>query len=73
MDKKKPRLVVTSESTTGMNQKFQDTLTGEVITRTEVARRIDSGQYEGYHHYRNEDGKLIIRSNPDGSEKNNLG
>ena len=73
MSNKKPRLIVTDESSTGMNQKFQDTLTGEIITRTEVARRIDSGQYDDYHHYRNEEGKLIIRSNPDGTEDNNLG
>ncbi len=73
MGKKKPRLVVVKENQSGMNEAFRDTVTNEVITRTEAARRIDSGQYDDYHHYRNEDGKLIIRSNPDRKESNNLG
>ena len=69
----KQRLVVTKESNSGMNQEFHDTKTGENMNRTEVARAIDAGKYPGYHHYIDHEGKLIIRSNPNGRNDDNLG
>lgn len=69
----KQRLIVTKESNTGMNQEFHDTKTGENMTRTEVARTIDAGKYPAYHHFRNHEGELIIRSNPNGKSDDNLG
>ncbi|MBI9100650.1 MAG: DUF3892 domain-containing protein [Spirochaetaceae bacterium] len=69
----KSRLIVTKEEDTGMNAQFKDTGTGETLTRTEVARRIDQGQYSNYHHYRDDNNRLVIRSNPDGKKSNNLG
>lgn len=70
---KQTKLRVIQESESGMNQKFLIQNTGEVVGRQEMARKIDAGEVTGYHHYRNDDNKLIIRSNPDSSDKNNLG
>lgn len=70
MTKKQPRLEVVEESTSGLNKKFKDTKTGEILTRGQVADRIN--QYDDYH-IMHKDGKRIIRSNPDSSEDNNLG
>ncbi|MEK4349674.1 hypothetical protein MKX41_02425 [Paenibacillus sp. FSL R5-0475] len=67
---KRPRLEVIQESSTGLNQKFKDNLTGEIVTRGHVAKNID--KYDGYHVMK-VDGKNVIRSNPDGKEGNNLG
>ena len=72
MARKKPRLSVVQEEKTGMNSLFLDEKTKETLSRTEVARRIDNGELSGYHHFRNENKRLIIRSNPDGKTENNL-
>jgi hypothetical protein len=66
------RLKVTQESETGRNQRFRDTLTGEEMSRSEVVRRIEHGQYSNYH-VREINGVKTPVSNPDGSEGNNLG
>lgn len=65
----KPRLKVVDESSSGLNRKFQDTKTGEILTRGQVADRIH--EYQDYHLMK-VDGKRIIRSNPDSNENNNL-
>lgn len=67
---KKPLLIVVDESPTGLNRKFEDTKTKEILTRGEVADNIE--QYPGYH-VMEKNGKRIIRSNPDSSKDNNLG
>lgn len=67
---KKPRLEVVQETTTGLNQKFKDNLTGQIVTRGQVAKNIDN--YDGYHIMKL-GGKNVIRSNPDGKSGNNLG
>ncbi|SET55138.1 hypothetical protein SAMN05660297_02732 [Natronincola peptidivorans] len=67
--KKEPRLKVIKESPTGLNQKFLDTETNEVVNRGYVADNIDD--YPGYH-VMNKNKKRIIRSNPDGCKDNNL-
>ena len=72
MVKKCPRLTVTLESKSGMNQKFRDNLTGETLTRTGVVRRIERGDITDYHYYRDNKGQLVIRSNPDGDTRDNL-
>lgn len=66
------RLKVTRESDTGRNQRFRDTRTGEEMSRSEVVRRIEGGQYENYH-VREINGVKTPVSNPDSSEGNNLG
>lgn len=68
----KPRLEVINESETGLNTRFKDTKTGEILTRTQVADRIKQGQYPDYHNM-HMNGKRIPRSNPDGNKDNNLG
>ncbi len=67
--KEKPRLKVVDESKTGLNRKFLDTHTGEILTRGKVADNIKD--YSGYHVMR-KDGKRIIRSNPNNNEADNL-
>jgi Protein of unknown function (DUF3892) len=69
---KKARLSVISEEKTGMNLRFRDNRTGEDLTRTQVARKIDQGKILGYQHYRNGENRLVIRSIPDDSLTNNL-
>lgn len=70
---KKPRLVVVAETPTGRNSHFNDTRSGETISRAEAVRRIESGQYPDYH-VREVNGVKTPVSNPDGKGgKNNLG
>lgn len=66
------RIKVTQESDTGRNQRFIDTKTGEEMTRTQFAKKIDKGIYPKYHN-RNVNGVTTPVSNPDKSENNNLG
>lgn len=69
--KKEPRLKVIQESSTGLNQKFIDTKTGETLTRGKVADNIKN--YPDYHVMKMPNGNRVIRSNPDGKDGNNLG
>ena len=71
-----PKLKVVSESPTGLNKEFQYTPSGEVLTRGQVADRIEQGEIPGYHvMHKDVNGRTlrIPRSNPDSSNKNNLG
>ena len=63
---------VTAETNTGRNVAFQDTKTGNEMTRDEFTREIDNGVYPNYH-TRIINGVKTPVSNPDGSEGNNLG
>lgn len=69
---RKPRLRVTSESDTGRNQNFIDTRTGEEMTRAQVVRKIESGDYDDYH-VRVVNGVKTPASNPNKEEGDNLG
>lgn len=69
MHRKKPRLEVVDESKTGLNRKFRDTNTGEILTRGQVADNIKD--YDDYHVMK-VDNKRIIRSNPNKNEDDNL-
>lgn len=69
---KKQRITVTSESETGRNQKFHDNLTGRNMNRDQFVRSIELGRYDGYH-VRMINGVPTPCSNPDNSERNNLG
>ena len=66
------RIKVVEESDSGRNQRFQDTVSREVLTRAELVRRIERGKYPNYH-VRDVAGKKTPVSNPDHSEGNNLG
>jgi len=66
------RIKVVEESGSDRNERFQDTRTREVLTRPELVRRIERGQYPNYH-VRNVDGLKTPVSNPNESEGNNLG
>lgn len=67
---KNPRLEVVKESPTGLNQKFKDTQTGEILNRGQVADKIK--EYPDYH-VMHKDNKRIIRSNPNPNKNDNLG
>ncbi|ACK68225.1 conserved hypothetical protein [Rippkaea orientalis PCC 8801] len=66
------RISVTSENTKGGNEKFHDNYTGEDMTRKEFVGKIKNGEYANYH-IRKINGRETPVSNPDKSEKNNLG
>ena len=68
---KKPRLTVTQESPTGRNERFQDTRTGQSLTRRQVVQKIESGTYNEYH-VREINGVKTPVSNPDRTKSNNL-
>lgn len=63
---------VISESESGRNLRFVDTSTNKQMTRNQFVREIGRGNYEGYH-VRNINGVDTPVSNPDRSERNNLG
>ena len=66
------RVTVVAENETGRNVAFQDTKTGDDMTRAQFARQIDEGKYPTYHN-RIINGVKTPVSNPDASEGNNLG
>ena len=45
----KKRVSVTKESSTGRNQKFHDNKTENNMTRTQLVKKIETGEYENYH------------------------
>jgi alpha-acetolactate decarboxylase len=66
------RITVVNESESGRNQQFRDNVSGETMSRPVFVQRIESGQYPNYH-VRNIEGVKTPASNPDGSDRNNLG
>ncbi len=66
------RVSVVSESESGRNQRFRDNLKDVVMSRPEFVRQIENGVYPHYH-IRVIAGVKTPASNPDGSERNNLG
>ena len=67
----KPRLIVTRENNTGRNTHFQDTLTGENMTRAQTVKKIKIGEYDDFH-IRKINGIDTPVSNPDSDNENNL-
>jgi len=66
------RISVIQESNSGRNQRFRDNYTGIEMTRNELVRKIERGNYDNYH-IREINGVKTPVSNPDKSENNNLG
>lgn len=64
-------IIVTQESKTGRNLAFRDPTKKQDMSRAEFVKRIEKGEYDGYH-IREINGIKTPASNPDGSEKNNL-
>ena len=69
---KKKRVSVTGESETGRNILFLDNKTGIKMSRKQFVHAINDGKYPDYH-IRNINGVATPCSNPDNSERNNLG
>jgi len=67
------KVVVTDESPSGLNRRFVDTSTGGSMTRGQFATEIQRGNYPEYHVRTLGDGRRIPASNPNGSDKDNLG
>jgi len=65
------KITVIRETPTGLNTHF-DVPSQGVVTRGRLADQIERGQHPDYH-VRRVDGRRIIASNPDSSDKNNLG
>ncbi|MFN2502030.1 MAG: hypothetical protein ABR530_08465 [Pyrinomonadaceae bacterium] len=66
------RISVIQESDSGRNERFRDNHTNTEMTRSQFVREIEKGNYDNYH-IREIDGVETPVSNPDGSERNNLG
>lgn len=66
------RVSVTRESSTGRNEGFHDNRTGANMTRSGFVKAIENGSYTHYH-VRDINGIKTPVSNPDKSQKNNLG
>lgn len=62
----------TRETPSGRNTGFHDRKSGANMNRTTFVRKIEQGQYPDYH-VRVINGVKTPVSNPDHSEKNNLG
>jgi hypothetical protein len=65
------RISVTSETESGRNTRFRDNVSGREMSRGELVRRIEEGQYPNYH-VRVVNNVRTPVSNPDSSENNNL-
>ena len=68
----KHRVNAIAENETGRNIRFQDSNTGETMTRAQFVRQIENGKYGNYH-VRVINGVKTPASNPDKSSRNNLG
>ncbi|MDD4096164.1 MAG: hypothetical protein PHP22_08000 [Oscillospiraceae bacterium] len=66
------RVIVTKESDSGRNERFQDLKTGASMSRDQFVKKIENGQYPDYHVREINDQKTPA-SNPDKSSRNNLG
>lgn len=66
------RVTVTRESDSGRNERFRDNSTGREMSRSEFVREIERGNYGNYH-VRDINGVPTPVSDPDRSERNNLG
>lgn len=66
------RIKVIGEADSGRNERFRDTRTGREMSRPEFVRAIENNQYKNYH-VRLVNGVKTPVSNPDRSDKNNLG
>lgn len=69
---RKPRITVTQETESGRNTNFRDNSTGKNMTRLQFVRKIEKGDYADYHIRRINDVETPA-SNPNKSEKDNLG
>lgn len=67
----KARVKVIQETSTGLNKKVS--INGQMYTNNQAYDKAKKGGVEGYHGVKNYDGTKYIRSNPDKSDKNNLG
>ena len=66
------RIKVIRESESGRNQRFHDNFTGAKMTRAQLVREIERGNYPNYH-VREINGVTTPVSNPDANCRNNLG
>ena len=69
----KPRVEVIKESSTGRNERFRDTRTGQEMTRNQFIKAIDKGVYGKDYYHRKINGVETPVSKPDGILNNNLG
>ena len=68
----KKNITVTKESPSGRNERFYDPTKGTEMTRAGFVKKIEQGDYPGYH-VRKVHHVKTPASNPDKSTGNNLG
>ena len=68
---RRKNITVVGEKPTGLNTHFHVPGQG-TVTRGELANQVERGDHPDYH-VRRVCGQRIVASNPDGSERNNLG
>lgn len=61
-----------TQNSTGRNMTFKDISSGTKMTRSQFVAKIENNKYSGYH-VRTINGIKTPCSNPDKSERNNLG
>lgn len=66
----KAKVKVVSETSTGLNNRVS--INGQIYTNNQAYREAEKGNVPGYHGVKRTDGTRFIRSNPDGSKRNNL-
>lgn len=66
------QISVVEQDENGRNETFKIHGTNEVVSREELAERIQNGEFDDYH-VREINGVKTPVSNPDGKEGNNLG
>ena len=68
------RLSVKIESPTGFNKVLHDNYLGINMSMAQAVKKVETGLYPNYHVRTQQDtGKKFIASNPDRSQRNNLG
>jgi hypothetical protein len=67
----KKRITVTKESQTGRNKQFKDNKTGAEMSRAQLVKKIENGEYTDYHVRKINNIKTPV-SNPDDTKNNNL-
>ena len=67
----KSNVKVISETSTGLNNRVS--INGRTYTNNQAYQKAIKGEVPGYLGVKRSDGTKFIRSNPDGSKKNNLG
>ena len=68
----RPKIKVTKEGPTGLNQKFKVNGTTGEVSRPKLIKEVKAGKHPNYH-IRNNGRVEYVASNPNGKKNDNLG